>query len=794
MISDDTNLGANDSKTIGNPSDSTTPRGEASNGDERMALAELGVVASPSSSLLFVQPKMGQGLSLLTSSATQPVMDVRGYLAQRAEKNVRFPSWELERPLFNRLGADLRADVREAQRAMEFVLKLTQGRHGLKVQPACLRALSVYPRYRPLKTFRAKYDLWRKSQDWLVLVNRARAGLDWQAGERGLPDAFLDYVAARMGDYKRGDAGEQAILSIHRQWQTGRNHKGAAEVIKGYEVGWESRQTNLLPDGWTSTNIRRQLKRKNAFSKAVKALRHEGSAAARAFVPLVHGTREGLRFMEEVQFDDVRCDFEVIDLNTGQICDLWLLIARDVATGMLLGFAMRPALARDDGKQDHLKLQDMKQLFGWLLETYGLPPWQATFTLERGTATLEEAVRAALNEMLGDRVRFHINTMIGGKSSTGYREKGVGNSKSKAMLECLNRLQHIMTSHFPGQIGLNYGKRPQDQLDRRDEARQIWQSHRAEDRAELVYPVLTVAQSREKLTEVFRLMNHRTDHNHEGFEQVVEVYDAEANKWTKAYSGRAGSPLPAESGAIGTSRPTRVRMESPVERAGRLLWGCEPFTRVSPEILTAFYFHTQRSRPVEDNGEITLTHEGKLLRFAPPTSEFALKPETKCLCYFNPDDPRYLTLTDGRGGILGTWMRRGLVKHGDADALAAAIRYSTTALNAARDRATELAELSGENLALRNMREHNAGFVTVVEPRSQSKELRSPVAGALATISADSKAAKLAAKDRLSADEELMRKYGAAAVDAVLGPSTREEAHSEDVSDFLSAISKPDSD
>ena len=119
--------------------------------------------------------------------------------------------------------------------------------------------------------------------------------------------------------------------------------------------------------------------------------------------------------------------------------------------------------------------------------------------------------------------------------------------------------------------------------------------------------------------------------------------------------------------------------------------------------------------------------EGKTLRFAPPAPEFALVADRKVLGYFNPNDPRFLTLTDGRGGILGTWLRTGLVKHGDRDALAAAIRYSTSALKVAKSRATDLA--AGEQASLHSMREHNAGFVTVVEPKASGRDVvTSPVA------------------------------------------------------------------
>jgi len=678
---------------------------DKSHGSElRSPVVSSAMLAIPTSALVVPHGTIG--------AAELPIADVREYLKNRAP----LPKWEMEPRLFYRLPLDLRGSVRRLQAAVILVFNLSAGKGAIKVQPACRRALAIYTEFGPLNTFRGKYDLWLKQQDWLVLVNRAKAGAAWQATQRGLPEAFLDYVAARMGEFKRGDAAEQAILSIQRQWSTGRTHKGLEEVMPGYEQNWEQRSRALLPVGWHSTNIRAQLKKRAKFTKPVKALLHEGIHAAKEFLPHVHGTRQDLRFMELVQFDDVRCDFRVMDTDSGQVNDLWLLIARDVATGMLLGFGMRPARARDDGTQEHLKLQDMKQLAGWLLETYGLPPYLMTWKIERGTATLAQGTANALTEMIGpDRIHVSYSSMITGDSPLGYAEKAIGNSKAKAMLESLNRMQHLLTSHFPGQIGLNYSKRPAEIAARETEAVEIWRGHRPEDRAELRYPFYTIPQAREGLLEIFGIQNRRDTHDMEGFRKIAEWFDG--LNWQPA------NTAPQDMAGI----QTRTRMESPIERAAWLLAGCEPFTKVSPEILIAFYEHTQRTVTVLNSGEIQMMVEGKTLRFAPPAPEFALVADRKVLGYFNPNDPRFLTLTDGRGGILGTWLRTGLVKHGDRDALAAAIRYSTSALKVAKSRATDLA--AGEQASLHSMREHNAGFVTVVEPKASGRDVvTSPVA------------------------------------------------------------------
>ncbi|MDE2104382.1 MAG: hypothetical protein KGL39_44500, partial [Patescibacteria group bacterium] len=450
------------------------------------------------------------------------------------------------------------------------------------------------------------------------------------------------------------------------------------------------------------------------YLKAHKALLHEGIAAARAFIPQVRSTREGLRFMEEVQFDDVKVDFRVFDVATGKPVDLWLLIAHDRATAMILGFGMRPATVREDGTQTHLKLQDMKQLSGWLLERYGLPPYPMTWKVENGTATYDSGTATAIEELLKDRLNVSFSLMVRGNSPSGYLERALGNSKGKASLESSNRLIHLIGAGLPGQVGPNYGVRPKDLASREKESELIWRAAndfpagmRDRLRAEFGYPLLTLQQARRELMKIFSIRNSRTDHQMEGFEQVLENLGGEIVR----------------------------RMESPAERANKLRDGLR-FSPVSPEIIAAFYEHTQRFARVTPAGELELSIDGRNLTFAPASAETALAPDRKVLCYFHPDDPRYLHLTDGAGRVLGTWLRRALVRSGDRHALAAAIEVQAAALKAAKTRAAELN--AGEVRRLADLREHNArlldesSFVDVAAARDPAGQTcRSAVAEGL---------------------------------------------------------------
>jgi hypothetical protein len=647
-------------------------------------------------------------LPALQMDRLQPITDVAAYF--KARKNRRPEPFHMaEQALFITLPAEVQAEVIGLESAVQYVLNLIT--EGLNVSRACRQALSLFPRWE-LKTFRAKYDAWDAAKDWIVLVNRSKASLAWKdADQVGLADCFLTFCAMRIGQFKgRTDSQRQALASIRRQWRTGLNPHGKEEIIPGYEATWPARNPDVIPDGWSDTNIGRQLKARAKLSKATKALLHHGIATARAFLPQVHSTREGLRFLELVQFDDIKLDWRVFDPATGQVMDLWLLIAHDVATTLLLGFGMRPARVREDGSQEHLKLRDTKQLFGWMLERYGLPPYQMIGKFENATATLSEGSAAAIEEMLPDRIRISWGSMIGGKSPLGYAERAVGNSKAKASLESCNRLFHTIGAFTDGQTGPLYNVRPADLAARERECRDIWDAVPEHLRYQAQYPLLTLAQARLRVVEICRIRNSRTDHAIEGFERIV----------------------------VDEGGKLRQRLESPTERAARLM---APFvgewTHVSPEIIAAFYAHTQRTRPVEDNGEIKFQHEDKVLRFQPPTPELTLTPGTKVLCYFHPDDPRYLHLTTGKGAVLGTWLRTSLVKYGDEYGLADAIRRSASALAAAKARAAELS--AEERQRLDAMRAHNAElmgeFIDVDKPATVGMSTASsPVAHALTAV------------------------------------------------------------
>lgn len=686
----------------------------------------------------------------------QPVADIAAYLETRkpvAHYRDEIPLWLCIPNRPHPVAGEVKALLDAFDLVENFRMTIKS------VQAACKKALIFFSTWNwTLKSFRAKYDLYRHTRDWFCLVNRSKAGADFQEGDCGLSEIFLRFVKQRAGEFGRSDGMKQAIASIHAQWRTGRTPSGEAAAVPGYEAGWEKRITALLPKGWHAANIRRQLAKRDKLTRAQRLLLHESTAAATGHLPQIIGTRSAMKFMEVVTFDDLRFDYLIFNPETGQAEELWALIARESSCGMVLGGVLFSATEREDGKVSHLGARQMKELSGQLLQTYPLPPYPITWRVERGTATLQESVRAALGELFGHRINVSYTSMIGGTSPVGYREKAKGNSRGKGSHESHNRLFHTQGSFLPGQIGKNYEVRPADLKARIEECQQIAaQRALAPDhlRGQFKFPMLTLAEARQYFRKFSLDQNFRTDHALEGFEDVLEWYDPATN----SIQPRETMPHPLPMGA-------RIiqRKERPVERAARLIRSVSGWQQASPAVVIAFLEHNQRVGQVNSKGELQITVAGRLETFR--NGGVPLAPDTKVLAYVREDEPSFAHLTDGRGAVLGTWINRVRVRHNDQEALAEAMRYTDAAKKAAQAEASKLAAPRREELEA--LRAHNASlneFIEVTDVPEASGQVLTPIGAALTSVSQAVKAGEKQAK----AEEKQNANDAAAARRSILG-------------------------
>jgi len=717
-------------------------------------------------------PFVAAGLDL---APIQPVADVAAYLQTRrpvAHYRDELPLWLCipNRP------QPVAGEVRALLDAFDLV---NNYRTTLSVQAACARALVYFSTWNwKLKTFRAKYDLYHQTRDWFCLVNRSKAGAAFQEGDFGLPDEFLRFVKERAGEFGRADGMRQAIASILAQWRTGFSPNGKPQPIPGYLTDWENRRTSIVPRGWHPSNIRRQLAKRDKLTAAQRLLLHESVAAASGQLPQIIGTRSAMKFMEVVTFDDLRFDYLIFNPETGQAEELWALIARESSCSLVLGGVLFPATEREDGKVSHLGAKQMKELAGQLLQTYPLPPYPITWRVERGTATLQEGVRAALGELFGHRINVSYTSMLGGTSPLGYREKAKGNSRGKGSHEAHNRLFHTQGSFLPGQIGKNYEVRPAELKARIEECQEIAAQRAglpAHLRSQVKFPMLTLAEARQFFRKFSLEQNFRTDHALEGFDEVLEWYDPATNSIQPRETIPAVLPFGAR---------IIQRKERPVERALKLIRSVPGWTPASPAVVIAFLEHTQKAVEVGANGEIVLSVDNN--RFVFRHGGVALPPGTKALAYLRADEPNYLHLTDGRGAVLGTWINRVRVRHNDQEALAEAMRYTHAAKVAAQTEAAKLAQPRREELEA--LRAHNAQLNEFIEVTDHTElptdpsQIYTPAGAALtahsAAVKADSNRARAAA-------EVVARE----AVEDLLAPASAPASAPEDGGDdFLATI------
>jgi hypothetical protein len=710
---------------------SILPASELTDRSGAIAATDTGLtqVSAPVPALAF--PFAAAGLDL---APIQPVADVAAYLRTRqpvAHFRDEIPLWLCipNRP------QPVAGEVKALLDAFDLVNNF---RRNASVQSACARALPYFSTWNwKLKTFRAKYDLYQATRDWFCLVNRSKAGSAFQdKSDCGLPELFLRFVKQRAGEFGRSDGLKQAIASIHAQWRTGCAPNGKPQPIPGYTADWENRRTSIVPEGWHPSNIRRQLAKRDKLTLATRALLHESTAAATGHLPQIIGTRSAMKFMEVVTFDDLRFDYLIFNPETGQAEELWALIARESSCSMVLGGVLFPATEREDGKVSHLGAKQMKELAGQLLQTYPLPPYPITWRVERGTATLQEGVRAALGELFGHRINVSYTSMLGGTSPLGYREKAKGNSRGKGSHESHNRLFHTQGSFLPGQIGKNYEVRPAELKARIEECQQIAaQRTLLPDhlRGQVKFPMLTLAEARQYFRKFSLDQNFRTDHQLEGFDEVLEWYDPATN----SIQPRETIPLVLPPGA-----KIIQRRERPVERALRLIRSVSGWTPASPAVVIAFLEHSQRLEVVNPKGELQIKINGSVQTFR--HGGVPLAPGTKVLTYVRADEPNFLHVTDGRGAVLGTWINRVRVRHNDQEALAEAMRYTHAAKVAAQTEANKLAAPRREELEA--LRAHNAQlgeFIEVVTPpRADGGQVTTPAGAALSAMAGVAQAGK----------------------------------------------------
>jgi len=379
--------------------------------------------------------------------------------------------------------------------------------------------------------FYTLYFAYRKSGDWRVLLDHAKAGikLTGSACHAALPRAFREFWKSLCEENKRrgGDkAAHRVLLAIWRTHFHPTMRKPVRE-IPGYLRWPEADPGTGAPQGWTYSNLSRHSP--NAFEKMVARI---GRSAAGAHRPLVYGTRADLWVGSHYLFDDLWHDHFVNCLDTKKTGRPLEFGAFDLFSACKFAWGMRVRTENDaTGKMEGLKEEMMRFLLASVLAQHGYSPRGTVLVVEHGTAAIRDDLERVLYDCSDGKITVARSGMDGGGDALGiYAGRGKGNFRFKAAYESLHNLVHNEMGLLPGQTGPNRETRPEalHGLLKRNDALLCAMAaleQEAPERAKMLrFDLLEFMQFQELAMEIYQRINGRVEHDLEGWgKQIVQV-------------------------------------------------------------------------------------------------------------------------------------------------------------------------------------------------------------------------------------------------------------------------------
>lgn len=276
------------------------------------------------------------------------------------------------------------------------------------------------------------------------------------------------------------------------------------------------------PTGWSLPSF---MKHKPADS--IYKLGQKGSFDAWSELPEVRMDLSTLRPFEWLVVDDHRLDFKVFVDVPGrgvQLVELWGLFVMDVATRMIVSFALKPRVMRDDSTFMAFEHRDMQHLIAHVIGTYGVPAdFQQTWIVENAAAAVSTECENLLKFVTGGRVKIkRSGIQVGDHNFSGFPERW-GNYRGKRWIEAYFSPLDIVLGGVKGQMGSDYWSKP-GSFDARqafgNRLTRFLEKCPAELRAKLNLPFEWAGQAHWLVSEAVELLNHRSDHDLEGFPEV----------------------------------------------------------------------------------------------------------------------------------------------------------------------------------------------------------------------------------------------------------------------------------
>ena len=416
-----------------------------------------------------------------------------------------------------------------------------------------------------------------------------------------------------------------------------------------------------VPRGYSYDNLMAHAPTRHELMAARQGLR-----AADAYRPLVFTTRKNMQVGQELVFDDVWHDFEVVVLGQREPSRLLQLCVMDVFSGCLFDLATKPRIRREsNGTRENISPTEALFYVAHVLEDHGYHADGARLILEAGTMTLSEDVARALHDLTGGKLICHVGKTSNAVAFGGqYGGVAKGNYRLKAMLESFFNLLHNETAdvrQLPGQTGSNSRiNEPEDLHGRKLDVTRWLQALPAlpeELRRQVRLGLVEYNAADRLVRQITDRINLRREHQIEGYAEAgLTTVDYELPGLGVVDAGYFLQRLDAQEddakrAALQSYAVPRPRLMSPQEVYNA---GQSRLTKLRPEIIARMLYHARRSEPVKVGHTREIVIEDKLISASPLRfTALRFRPGDKFDVVLNPWHPDKLHVFDAAGRWVG---------------------------------------------------------------------------------------------------------------------------------------------
>ena len=442
------------------------------------------------------------------------------------------------------------------------------------------------------------------------------------------------------------------------------------------------------PRGWSERNLSRI--KPDAF--ALLASRKGRGAALMGAIPTVIRTRVGLAPCQIVEIDDMWHEVKVAYGANKTAERVVELNAVDVATGKVLCWLAKPII-NEDGARKTLRAHWVRYLLAYVLGVLGIPKSGCLIVGEHGTATIPEDLRTLLADVSGGMIRFTAGGIVTGSLASGLPAgRGKGNPRVKALNEGLHRLIKNELGNVRGLVGGGRGAEPEEAYGLEKEDRRLRTLATALEKSRpglldrLSLPFMPWHDFQALISQAYKMINGRTDHDLEGWEEsgyVSGEYNAPGAGWVPIESLQS-LPTTAqdlwrtmiEKGAVGY----RQRRLSPEEAWERRSGELSP---LGPAISAAIMGDELSCLCTCDSRlQLDFKVEGMQSIVPAMIDGHPLERGSKYRVWINPLDQNTAIIADAHGRHLGTARVQSPIRADDAEQTKAALGIRQQAISA----------------------------------------------------------------------------------------------------------------